>query len=35
VAAGERTRSEDLGHAEFILAYKSFAPIGPACLPAA
>ena len=25
--------SEDLGHAEFILTYKSFKPIGPACLP--
>jgi altronate hydrolase len=34
VAAGERTRSEELGHQEFILTYKSFEPIGPACLPA-
>lgn len=33
VAAGEPTRSEDLGHQEFILTYKSFEPIGPACLP--
>lgn len=33
VAGGARTRSEDLGHQEFILTYKSFAPIGPACLP--
>lgn len=33
VAAGERTKSEDLGHTEFILTYKSFEPIGPACLP--
>lgn len=32
---GVRTRSEDLGHQEFILTYKSFEPIGPACLPAA
>ncbi len=32
-AAGEATRSEDLGHTEFILTYKSFDPIGPACLP--
>ncbi len=33
VAGGARTKSEDLGHAEFILTYKSFEPIGPACLP--
>ena len=33
VAAGRMTRSEDLGHTEFILTYKSFEPIGPACLP--
>lgn len=33
VAGGERTRSEDLGHQEFILTYKTFEPIGPACLP--
>lgn len=33
VAGGHRTRSEDLGHREFILTYKSFDPIGPACLP--
>ncbi|MGI1661569.1 UxaA family hydrolase [Palleronia sp. KMU-117] len=33
VAAGARTKSEDLGHTEFILTYKSFEPIGPACLP--
>jgi altronate dehydratase large subunit len=31
---GARTRSESLGHREFILTYKSFEPIGPACLPA-
>lgn len=30
---GQRTRSEELGHQEFILTYKSFEPIGPACLP--
>ena len=30
---GQRTRSEDLGHQEFILTYKSFEPLGPACLP--
>jgi altronate hydrolase len=34
VASGALTKSEDLGHREFILAYKSFEPIGPACLPA-
>lgn len=32
-AAGNPTRSEALGHQEFILTYKSFEPIGPACLP--
>jgi len=31
---GRRTKSEELGHREFILTYKSFEPIGPACLPA-
>ncbi len=35
VAAGQRTKSEELGHQEFILTYKAFEPIGPACLPAA
>lgn len=33
VACGEQTKSEALGHQEFILTYKSFEPIGPACLP--
>ena len=33
VASGEKTKSEALGHTEFILTYKSFEPIGPACLP--
>lgn len=33
IGAGEQTKSEALGHAEFILTYKSFEPIGPACLP--
>ncbi|RZM36832.1 MAG: hydrolase, partial [Sphingomonas sp.] len=33
VAAGERSVSEALGHQEFILTYKSFDPVGPACLP--
>ena len=32
---GRRTQSEELGHQEFILTYKSFEPIGPACLTAA
>ncbi|PXW64509.1 UxaA family hydrolase [Chelatococcus asaccharovorans] len=32
---GRRTKSEELGHREFVLTYKSFEPIGPACLPAA
>lgn len=34
LASGQRTRSEELGHQEFILTYKSFEPVGPACLPA-
>ena len=34
VAGGVQTKSEGLGHREFILTYKSFEPIGPACLPA-
>lgn len=34
VARGAQTKSEELGHREFILTYKSFEPIGPACLPA-
>ncbi|WP_298196420.1 UxaA family hydrolase [Novosphingobium sp.] len=34
VAAGAPTRSEALGHCEFILTYKASAPAGPACLPA-
>lgn len=33
VAAGRPTRSEALGHQEFILTYKSFEPTGPSCLP--
>lgn len=33
VAGGLRTKSEEMGHQEFILTYKSFEPIGPACLP--
>jgi altronate hydrolase len=35
VANGVRTKSEMLGHQEFILTYKAFEPIGPGCLPIA
>jgi len=35
IARGERTKSESLGHQEFILTYKTFEPAGPACLPVA
>ncbi len=34
VASGGQTASETLGHREFSLVYKSFEPLGPACLPA-
>jgi altronate hydrolase len=34
VARGVRSKSESLGHQEFILTYKTFEPVGPACLPA-
>lgn len=30
---GKQSKSEELGHTEFILTYKSFEPIGPSCLP--
>ncbi|MEM9964859.1 MAG: UxaA family hydrolase [Asticcacaulis sp.] len=33
VAAGGLSKSEALGHQEFILTYKAFDPLGPACLP--
>jgi altronate dehydratase large subunit len=33
VASGRQSCSESLGHQEFVLTYKSFEPIGPACLP--
>ncbi len=33
-AAGSQSKSEALGHQEFILTYKRFDAIGPACLPA-
>jgi len=32
-ARGEPTRSEALGHREFILTYKTFESLGPACFP--
>jgi altronate hydrolase len=35
VAGGEQTKSEALGHQEFILTYKRFEPLGPACFPSA
>lgn len=34
VASGVATKSEALGHSEFILTYKFFEPNQPACLPA-
>ncbi len=34
VAAGRPSKSEALGHQEFVLTYKSFEPLGPGCLPA-
>lgn len=30
---GARTASEQLGHQEFVLTYKTFDPLGPKCLP--
>lgn len=33
VAGGSQSKSEALGHQEFILTYKAFDPLGPACLP--
>lgn len=35
VASGRETLSEAMGHREFILTYKTFEPVGPACLPLA
>ena len=32
-ASGIPTRSEALGHQEFVLTYKTYEPLGPACLP--
>ncbi len=34
VANGAATKSEALRHREFVLTYKRFEPLGPACLPA-
>jgi altronate dehydratase large subunit len=33
--SGTQTKSEELGHREFILTYKTFEQTGPACLPSA
>ena len=33
LASGAKSKSEELGHREFILTYKQFEPIGPSCLP--
>jgi len=33
VAQGQQSKSEELGHQEFILTYKQFEAIGPSCLP--
>ncbi len=33
IARGKTSKSEDLGHQEFILTYKHFDALGPACLP--
>jgi altronate dehydratase large subunit len=33
LASGGQSKSELLGHQEFILTYKTFEPTGPACLP--
>jgi altronate dehydratase large subunit len=32
-ASGSETKSEELGHREFILTYKTFEPSGPSCFP--
>ena len=33
LARGAPSKSEALGHQEFILTYKTFEPLGPSCLP--
>ena len=35
VCGGAQTKSEALGHQEFVLTYKASAPAGPACMPVA
>lgn len=35
VAAGRQSKSEAMGHREFILTYKTFEPSGPGCFPRA
>ncbi|MDO7085517.1 UxaA family hydrolase [Pseudocolwellia sp. AS88] len=35
VAQGQLSKSEELGHQEFVLTYKKFEGIGPSCLPTA
>lgn len=33
VAQGKQSKSEELGHQEFVLTYKQFEGLGPSCLP--
>ena len=33
LASGNPSKSEQLGHQEFALSYKTYEPAGPACLP--
>jgi altronate hydrolase len=33
LASGEQSKSEALGHQEFVLGYKTYEPLGPACFP--
>ncbi len=33
VAQGKQSKSEELGHQEFVITYKKFEGIGPSCLP--
>lgn len=33
LASGQKSCSEQLGHQEFVLGYKTFEPVGPACQP--
>jgi altronate hydrolase len=35
VGNGAATKSEELGHHEFVLTYKTIGPAGPGCLPRA